>query len=55
MPSLKLARSRCPPSHFIFATLIIVEAWDLDERRAGPRPAPIILQFAAMRQYVRIG
>jgi hypothetical protein len=34
----------------IFATLIIVETRNSDERRTGARPAPIILQFGAMRQ-----
>jgi hypothetical protein len=34
----------------IFATLIIVEACDLDERLTGARPSPIILQFISRRQ-----
>src|SRR5437764_7633813 len=50
MPSLKVARSRCPPRCLIFATLIIVETHDLGERHTGPCPPPIILQFAAVRQ-----
>src|SRR5438270_12400854 len=50
MPSLNVARRRYPSRHLIFVTLIIVETRNLDERRAGPRPPPIILQFAAMRQ-----
>ena len=50
MPSLNVARRRCSPRHFIFATLIIIEARNFDERRTGTRPPPIILQFAAMRQ-----
>src|SRR6266478_7145363 len=50
MPSLNVARRRCPPRHLIFATLIIIEACDLAERRTCARPPPIILQFSAVRQ-----
>src|SRR2546421_87901 len=50
MPLLKVARSRYPPRCLIFATLIIVETHDLGERHTSPRPPPIILQFAAVRQ-----
>src|SRR4051794_26643134 len=39
MPSLKVARSRCPPRCLIFATLIIVETYDLGERHNQPVPA----------------
>ena len=52
MPSLNVARRRCPPRHLIFAILIIVEACDFDKRRTSARPPPIILQFAAMRHGV---
>src|SRR3954465_6693748 len=50
MPSLKTARSRYSPRTLSFATLIIVESRDPGERHPGARPAPIILQFAPMRQ-----
>src|SRR3954470_1451828 len=50
MPSLKVARSRCPPRCLTFATLIIVQTCDLGQRHAGPCPPPIIFQFAAVRQ-----
>ncbi len=50
MPSLNVARRRCPPRYFNFTTLIIVETRNSDERHTGARPPPIILQFGRMRQ-----
>src|SRR5438105_8111605 len=50
MPSVKVARSRYSPRYFSFATLIIVKSRNFFERHVHARPAPIILQFAPMRQ-----
>src|SRR6185437_12104902 len=49
-PSLNTACTRNPLRVLILATLIIIEAYDLDERLPLARPLPIILQFAAVGQ-----
>jgi hypothetical protein len=41
IPSLNVARRRYPPTHFIFATLIIIQTRDPGERRTGARPEPM--------------
>src|SRR5688572_33414173 len=50
LPSLKQTRRRKPPSFSRRVTLVSIETRDLLGRLSGPGTAPILPQFAAMRQ-----